>query len=413
MLLDVGLAIFIFLFPFSPKIPVNLFNQNLQIRLDDVIVPVLFFIWLIEWLTKKRQLIYSKLYIPVGAYFLIGVISTLLGYFVKHTIQNPLYTTCIILRSAEYYIIFFLTVNILKTKKQLMNYLNVWMIATIVISLYGIFDRALNISGPTGLYDKGWFLWQSNHMGGYLMISLIVAIGLYLRKGQRAQRILPLIAIPFISYALFFTLSRTTYISAIVAIFVYCMLKSKQLVLLPIILAFFLFWFMPVMMPNTLVGQYLDSVVKDTLSLRTDMRTTESRVASDFSAVHHRRLMTKAFKRFLKYPVTGEGFGARQLKEYDSQIALVPAATGITGSLAFIWLFLSIFITGIKAYRKGERDSDFREVARIFLSIFAGALIHSIASVAFVIAVIAYSFWLLAGMLIISTTEYNNVVNAS
>lgn len=67
-----------------------------------------------------------------------------------------------------------------------MYYLRIWMIAAILISVYGIFDLALNISGPAGLYDGGWFYHQSNHMGGYLMVSLAYSkvsrgIFLYLR----------------------------------------------------------------------------------------------------------------------------------------------------------------------------------------------------------------------------------------
>jgi hypothetical protein len=82
---------------------------------------------------------------------------------------------------------FFLTVNILKTKKQLKNLLNLWLASAILLSIYGIIDHWLGISGPTGLYDRGWFDHQSNHLGGYLMLSLALALGLYSAAEEKMQ----------------------------------------------------------------------------------------------------------------------------------------------------------------------------------------------------------------------------------
>ncbi|MDP2924100.1 MAG: O-antigen ligase family protein [Candidatus Omnitrophota bacterium] len=396
MPLNIGLGILIFLLPFSPHIPIKLLGSSFSIRFEDIIVPILLCFWISELLLKKRRFIYSGLYIPIGAYFFIGLISTFLGYYVKHIIPDPLYAACVILRSAEYYIIFCLTVNILKTKKQLINYFNVWLVAAVLIALYGILDCLFNVSGPTGLYDRGWFSFQSNHLGGYLMISLILAIGLFSTAANKTQKILSVIAIPLISYVLFFSLSRITYLSTFVAILVYCILKSKRLILVPLILAFFLFWIIPKMMPDTLVGRYLNSAIKHTFSLTTVPQSLGSSIASDFSAAQHRFLIKRAFKITSQHPFIGEGLGAREIVYYDSQLALVPASTGIIGSTIFLWLLIAIWRIAISRYRN-TTDTYLREVARVFLAIFAGLLVHSIASVAFLIAVIAYPFWFLTG----------------
>jgi hypothetical protein len=151
------------------------------------------------------------------------------------------------------------------------------------------------------------------------------------------------------------------------------------------------------MFPKTLVGKYLDSTIKHTFSLSTVPRDPGTSIASDFSAADHRFLIKRAFKIACEHPLIGEGLGAREIVYYDSQLALVPASTGMMGSLVFIWLLVSIWRMAIARYRN-TTDTYLREVAGVFLAIFAGLLVHSIASAAFLIAVIAYAFWFLTGI---------------
>lgn len=394
MLLDVGLAIFILIFPFSPKIPLNIFGQPLLIRWDDIIVPILCLIWAIELLLKKRRFVYSKLYIPIGVYFLVGLISTLLGHYVKHTVPDLIYATCVILRSGEYYIVFFLTVNILKTKKQLMNYLNIWLIAAILISMYGIFDHLLNISGPTGLYDLGYFLGQSNHMGGYLMISLLLAIGLLGVAKTKLTKILSIIAIPLISYVTLFNLSRTTYFSTLAALFVFFILKNKKLIMIPILGATLLFLIIPNLFSNTVLGKRLNNITSDIFSLRI-------RPLDQFDSMAlHRAKFVYIFRDFSKYFLLGSGLGVYPLCVYDSQLSLVPVTTGILGVIAFIWLLVEIFREVSRIY-KSTSNIEVRSLVSVFMAIYFGVLVHSITSTAFMIALIAYPFWFLAGISIV------------
>lgn len=393
MFLNIGLGFLIFLLPFSPHIPLQLFNRSFSIRLEDIIIPILLVIYLQELLLKKRRLTYSNLYIPIGAYFFIGLISTFLGYYVKHIISDPLYAACAILRSAEYYIIFFLTVNLLKTKKQLVNYLTVWLIAAILISVYGIFDAVCRISGPTGLYDGGWFLHQSNHMGGYLMISLVLALGLMDSTKVRAVKMLSLVAIPLIACAILFNFSRTTYLSTLAALFVFFAIKNRKLMILPAICAVVLFLVIPRIIPDTVLGRRLGNITNDIFSLRTQP------VDQFDSMALHRAKLLEAFQDFSRDIVFGKGMGFYPLHVYDSQVSLVPVSGGIIGSVVFIWLLVQIFKTALRAYNLAG-DVELKSLTRVFIAVYFGVLVHSITSTAFMIALIAYAFWFFAGVMV-------------
>jgi hypothetical protein len=397
MLLNIGLGLFLFTFPFSPKIPINLLGDSMLIRTDDVIVPLLFLIWLIEFLFKKRQCVYSRLYLPMGVYFLIGLIPTLLATYSKHNLYNGPYALWVTLRSAEYYIIFFLTVNILKTKKQMIDYLKLWMVAAILISIYGIFDHISNISGQTGLYDKGWFYHQSNHMGGYLMMSLILALGLFTTQREKLKKAVCLFAIPVISYVILFNLSRTTYLSTFVALFTFCIIKNRKFIIIPIIYAIVLFLLIPTILPKTTLGRRLGGIANDIFSLRTQP------VGQFDSMALHRAKLINVFQDFPKDILLGKGLGFYPLANYDSQLSLVPVSTGVVGSVAFIWLLARIFKTAIRMY-KLVVDIELKSLITICIAIYCGVLVHSITSTAFTIALIAYPFWFLTGA--VAATSY-------
>lgn len=395
MLSDIGLIFFIFIFPFSPKIPITIAGVPLLIRLDDIIVPLLFLAWLIELLLKKRCFVYSRLYIPIGVYFLTGLVSMLWGYYIKQTVHDPIYATCVIIRSAEYYIMFFLTVNILKTKKQIIRCINIWIIAAILISLYGISDHVLGISGPTGLYDYGWFDLQSNHMGGYLMVSLILAIGLLSTAQLRRTKIVSIIAIPLISYAILFNLSRVTYFSTLAALATFFLIKNRKLIIIPITLAVLLFLIIPTIFSHTTLGGRLNNVAKDVFSLRTKPLNQFDSMAL------HRAKFVEVFKDWPADIILGKGTGAYSLSEYDTQLALVPVSTGVVGTIVFIWLLTQIFKTAFRIHNSAI-DKEVKFLAGIFIAIYVGVLVHSVTSTAFMIALIAYGFWVLFGILLSS-----------
>jgi hypothetical protein len=386
-----GLAFFIFIFSFSPKIPLSISGSLVFIRLDDLLVPALFLIWLSELLLKKRRLVYSRLYLPLGSYFIVGLIATLLGYYSHHPAVDPLYCLGVILRSGEYYIIFFLAVNILKTKKQIIDYLHVWTIAAVAVALYGIADHILGISGPTGLYDRGWFSHQSNHMGGFLMVSLTVVLGLFHFSRRRRTKLLFAAGLTVISCAILFNLSRTTYISALAALSVFYALHNRKLLVIPVICAVTLFVIVPAIFPNAVLGRRAANIVSDIFSTR-----IEHRDAFDSMALHRAKCLY-VFRDFPRDILFGKGLGFYPLYEYDSQIALVPVATGVVGVVVFFWLLAAVYTTATGVY-SSVKDAELRSVTKAFIAAYCGVLVHSITSTAFMIALIAYPFWLLTGI---------------
>jgi len=261
----------------------------------------------------------------------------------------------------------------------------------VAVALYGIADHVLGISGPTGLYDRGWFFHQSNHMGGFLMISLVVVLGLFHFSRRRRAKLLFAAGLAVISCAILFNLSRTTYISALAALSVFYALHNRKLLVVPVICAVILFAIVPGISPNSVLGRRTANIVSDIFSTR-----VEHRDAFDSMALHRAKYLY-VFKDFPRDMLFGKGLGFYPLYEYDSQIALVPVATGAVGVSVFFWLLTAIYTTAAGVYRS-VKDAGLQFVTRVFLAVYCGVLVHSITSTAFMIALIAYPFWLLAGI---------------
>jgi hypothetical protein len=232
-------------------------------------------------------------------------------------------------------------------------------------------------------------------MGGYLMISLILAIGLFTAVQNKLTKALSIIAIPLISYVILFNLSRTTYFSTLTALFVFFMLKNKKLIVVPIICMVVLFLIIPTILPNTVLGKRVGNITQDIFSLRTKP------IDQFDSLTLHRAKFIDVFKDFPAHFVFGKGLGFYPLHAYDSQISLVPVSTGIIGSIVFVWLLSEILKFAIRAY-KSVYDVELKSLTTGFIAIYFGVLVHSIITTAFMIALIAYPFWLLLAMAAVS-----------
>ena len=385
------LSLLIFIIPLSPKIPLNIFTRSILIRLEDLFIPVIFILWIIYAYINKKKIFNSALTLPIVAYFCAGLLATLLGLFYKHTVSNPFFAFGLIFRNLEYYLIFFIVLSITKDIAQIRKWLQLWLAAVILVSIYGVIDYFLGISGGiTGLYDKGWFYRQSNHMGGYLMIGLILSLSL-MDKGK-TERLLSIIALPLISFAIIFNLSRTTYLSSLAALTVYFFLKSKKLLYIPVIAALALFLFMPRLINNTHLGKTLSSTVKEAVSFST--KPTDE---YNYSPAGHRLRIRDSLKDFSKYPITGMGFGAKPLTLYDSMIAYIPATMGLLGIISCLWLLLCILTQLLLRYRFAVENYA-KDFILSLIAVFCGILIHSLSSNAFIIAIISEPFWFLLAL---------------
>lgn len=139
--------LFLLLFiPLYPKLPLaNVPHTWVYIRLEDIAIAITYFIWFILFLRKKVSF-KSPLTIPIGIYWLMGFLSlvfTLL--FTAPHLANffPNVAAFHFIRRIEYFGLFIIAFSSVKSKKDLIHYLSIAIIALIGVIFYGFGQKFL------------------------------------------------------------------------------------------------------------------------------------------------------------------------------------------------------------------------------------------------------------------------------
>lgn len=182
-ILKILLSIFILFIPLWPKIPIRMINYTyIAFRYDDVFLIVLCFVFLVQLLRKKITL-NKTLFMPIILFWLSVFISFFIGIYTK-TIEYPHLGFLHSLRRIEYMIVFFITLSVVKSKKDFFQLLNVFFIGVFLTGLYGLGQKFLNFPAVQTMnpeFSKGYLLYltpeariSSTFAGHYDLASYLV-----------------------------------------------------------------------------------------------------------------------------------------------------------------------------------------------------------------------------------------------
>lgn len=171
---------YIFFIPLYPKLPFKMVDYTyIAIRLEDIFVAIVYFVFFIQLLRKKVAL--NKTYFVLFILFWISVfISFYLGFFVQHTIVIKNVGFLNSLRRIEYMSIFFVFASSVKTRKDVIFYLRFILSTIAIVTVYGLGQKyvgwpAVQTMNPE--YAKGYVLildsWAriSSTFGGHYDLS--------------------------------------------------------------------------------------------------------------------------------------------------------------------------------------------------------------------------------------------------
>lgn len=171
---------YIFFIPLYPKLPFKMVDYTyIAIRLEDIFVAIVYFVFFIQLLRKKVTL--NKTYFVLFILFWISVfISFYLGFFVQHTIVIKNVGFLNSLRRIEYMSIFFVFASSVKTRKDIIFYLRFILSTIAIVTVYGLGQKyvgwpAVQTMNPE--YAKGYILildsWAriSSTFGGHYDLS--------------------------------------------------------------------------------------------------------------------------------------------------------------------------------------------------------------------------------------------------
>lgn len=368
-------------------------DKGVTLRFDDFLLVIVGITWFIKSALRKELnlLAPTRLNKPMGAYLLICMYSTLIG--VQAGRVDPAEGTLFVVKYIEYFFLFWMVINTTHTQKQIYRYLVILLAVASVVSLMAIAQI------PTGQRVTAPFQGEHgepNTLATYLMLMILVALGMALTTPRYRALLIGLVAVMVVPFL--FTLSRSSYLAIVPALFV-LLLMTRRYLLLGMAAGILL---LGLAMPELLLPRAVLDRVSSTFQ---GPNTTEVLgVQGRFDPSTEARIFgaTVALDAFMEHPVVG--WGVTGWRFIDSQFLKTLIETGIIGFACFLLLVYAIFReTWGAAQTLRRRNATLYGVACGVFASNAGFLVSSIGTNVFIIVRIMEPFWLLCAILIVAS----------
>lgn len=404
-----GLTFLVFSMLLSPELKVaGVSGRDVVVRIDDLLIFAVFFGWFARSVfTKKIEVVLTEVLTPMFFYTLVCIISTYFG--ITSGIVAFKKAFFYILKYTEYFIIYFLTTQIVQTKQQLKNLVIAFLITSVVVNIYGIslIGKVPRIYAPfdapgaeAALTGGEVGAGEANTYGGYLIIVISLLVSLFCYSELPTINFLYLFLIIFSLIPLAYTKSRSSYFGFVpmVLTIIFLTEKKRTLILSGLLLLFAL---SPIVFPSataTVVDRIKETFVGPSWS--EEEAVILGFKVKELSALARVNSWKKAISEFIpKRPILG--FGVTGVGLVDSQIPLIIGENGLLGVVAFLWLVFSVFKSSIYTFKTAQ-DTLLKSISLCVVSSLVGLLFHSVGANTFIIIRIMEPFWFLCGLVSIS-----------
>lgn len=391
-----SVVILIFSMFLSPEISVgNVPGRSVVIRYDDILLILIFLTWLFKTAFYKREafLIKTPVQIPLLIYTSIYIVSTFLGILRGDVLFTKSFFY--VLKYVEYYLMYFMIVNILKYEKDLSKYIKYGFIVLLVVVIYsyyyyftasGDFVRTTApFEAPLGKPEDC----EPASLGGYYLLVMGIILS-FLSETSDKKFIILFLTLIFVFISFLLTFSRASYMGFIAMIFIFLLFVRKRKVT-------FLFLVISSLIFSTFIPGIGEKVQK---RIEYTYKGGEARniVYTPFGVV---KLEDSAYQRYQSiervilnvlpnYPFLGRGVTGIGLG--DNQYALLLGESGILGFIAFFWLVASVISMSYNVYSLSDNIYEKSVAFGVFCSIFA-FLIQGLGVNTFIIVRIMEPFW--------------------
>lgn len=390
-----SLFLLIFSMLLSPELAVGKMEgrgvggRELSIRFDDILLIIIGVSWLVKTIIYKELALIRETPMnrPIIYYMVACVVAT--GVGVMSGRVRWVTGTFFILKYFEYFFIFFMVVNHVRTRRQIMQLVGALFVTAFLISLYAIYQI------PSGARATAPFEGESgepNTLGGYLVFIAAIAIGLILYVESIAVRAALIGLVGLMSLALMATLSRTSYLAAAVlalSVFV-AKWRNPRVVVVTLII---------MMLVPLLVPANVKQRVSETFFGRQYGGEIQvGGVALDLSTTDRVRSWTYVLRDWTAHPVLG--YGVTGYAWADAQFVKIIGETGLVGLVAFLFIIVRLWLMARDSFLS-ERDPFSKGLAQGFLLGMIAMLAHSVGANTFILIRIMEPFWLCAGLVIL------------
>jgi len=363
--------------------------RALSLRVDDLLLVIIGFSWLVKTVIYRDLALIRETPInrPIIYYMLVCVLATLIGVIAGRV--RPLTGFFFLLKYFEYFFVFFMVVNHVSTKRQVVSLVTALLAISFVISLYAIAQI------PSGLRASAPFEGETgepNTLGGYLVFILAIVVGLFLHMKSGPIRAMFVLLMGFISLALMATLSRSSYLAAGVLILAVAATQWRR----PGVLALILL--LAVVLPFVAPANVKDRVNETFFGRQYGGEIKVGGVGLDLSTTERLRSWEYVLKDWLQSPLLGHGVTGYAWA--DAQYVKILGETGLAGLVAFIFLIFRLWRRARETFL-AEQDPFCKGLAHGLLLAMVAMLAHGIGANTFIIIRIMEPFWLCAGLVMI------------
>ncbi len=368
-------------------------HRGVVIRIDDLMLGLIMFSWLIKTAVNKDLGIFrsSPLNRPIFIYIGASLFSTILGIFFGDV--KPMIGILYNVKYFQYYLIYFMVLSHIKDMDMLKRYLKLMIFTAIVVSLYAISQIPSGVRVSAPFEGEGG---EANTLGGYLVLIMSIIMGMMtgVKRAKDLFRMGLAVFVMLIPFA--YTLSRSSWMSLFPAIMALIFYSSKRKAIIAVCMVGMLFT--PIVMPQT-VWDRIEYTFSPDNQIRSDVvevggtaldPSTSERIQSWSTT-----LVQWAERPFFGWGVTGAGFK-------DAQYFRVLAETGALGFLFFIGLLISIHRTAKRSLERvpEEKHPIWHGMIIGFIAGYWGLLLHAVGANTFIIVRVMEPFWFLAALVV-------------
>lgn len=441
------IAIIILFIPLYPKFPLtNVDGTYVAIRLDDIVIALTILIWFIYQLIHKFPVFKLKITKLFLVYFLAIITSFITAFLIYQTDSTNILLLHLA-RRFEYISLFFIAINSIKSKQDLVFSYVFLLISTLLVSIYGYGQKYFQfpvISTMNSEFSKGQLLQMSTwtrinstfaghyDLAAFLSVVLIIIATVFILSKNKWIKLSSLIVWVAAYPILTFTASRVSTFAFLGGICFTLFALKKYFWIVPfiVLVAFSIFnsidlkqrllatipafktqisktpvtpTIAPTPIPTTVVITPAPTSTK-LLPTPTIIRhtVTETYPTVDVDAgvarsgeIRFNVEWPRAIRAFNKNIITGTGLGSITLATDNDYLRLL-GESGLLGFISFMAILLYFIIKTIpKIFNK--KPTIYDQISIIFLGCLLTTLANAVFIDVFEASKTAYIFWIMMG----------------
>ncbi|GMU91929.1 MAG: hypothetical protein AMXMBFR4_09870 [Candidatus Hydrogenedentota bacterium] len=395
---DLGVFFLVVAMLLSPEIDagkVGIGNRALNVRYNDGLIIVVFIGVLVKCAFEGRPSLWLPNPVNPGIVLYYGVclLSTMYAYQRSLPLFDSQESFFTLLKMAEFYMIFVLVGNAIRSYRQIRQQLVVFFVVAAIVSCYALYTRFFTgmerVSAP---FEQGGT--EPNTLGGYLVLVMCVAAGLYTQARSARARFwtLGMALLAFLPFL--FTLSRASYLAFLAGILALGLAARNYVIIACMALVLVL---SPVIMPED-VKDRVNYTFQRGSGQEVRIGAMDTGLQVDKSTHERIYVWQKVWYNLHVWPWLGGGVSWDRV--LDSQYARVIIETGLFGLGAFLFLQFRLLKTARESYR-WTRSWMVRGVGVGVFAATIALVVHSLGTVSFLIVRIMEPYWFLVALSVI------------